>query len=63
MGSNELGAETREEVSTGVSAGTDTQLELTVSGGKKQETTNKTNDDIRKEKNKAEFLQKNKIDK
>lgn len=60
MGSNELGAETREEVSTGVSAGTDTQLELTALGGKKHKST-KTNDDIQKEKNKKEFLRKNKV--
>lgn len=64
MGSNELGDETREEVSTGVSSGTDTQLKLTALGGKKQKETNKTNDDIqKKKKNKAEFLEKNKIDK
>lgn len=62
MGSNELGDETREEVSTGVSAGTDTQLEITALGSKKQKETNKNNDDIQKEKNKEEFVRKNKID-
>jgi len=35
MGSNELGSETQEESPTGVSAGTDTQLEITALGGKK----------------------------
>ncbi len=60
MGSNELGEETNEEVRTGVSSGTDTQLELTALGGKKHKT-EKTNDDIRKEKNKEEFLRKNKV--
>lgn len=63
MGSNELGSETREEVVTGISAGTDTQLKITALGGKMQKGKNKTNDDIQKEKNKEEFLQKNKIDK
>lgn len=62
MGSNELGDETREEVSTGGSSGSDTQLELTALGGKKKKEPNNTNDDIQKDKNKAEFLQKNKTD-
>ncbi len=35
MGSNEVGSETKEEAPTGVSAGTDTQLEITALGGKK----------------------------
>ncbi len=35
MGSNELGSETQEELPTGVSAGTDTQLEITALAGKK----------------------------
>ncbi len=35
MGSNEVGTETREPASTGVSAGTNTQLEKTALGGKK----------------------------
>ncbi|MGN6530344.1 MAG: hypothetical protein ACTHK0_01145 [Ginsengibacter sp.] len=43
MGSNELGSETREEVHTGVSAGTDTQLFLAAAGGKKHKK-NKAND-------------------
>lgn len=61
MGSNELGTETIEERSSGVSAGTDTQLNLTALGGKKQYSKAKTDDDIRKEKNKEEFLRKNKV--
>lgn len=35
MGSNELGSETSEEVHTGVSAGSDTQLHITALAGKK----------------------------
>lgn len=35
MGSNEVGTETKEQVHTGVSAGTDTQLQMTALGGKK----------------------------
>lgn len=35
MGSNEVGSETQEEAPTGVSAGTDTQLQITALGGKK----------------------------
>ncbi len=65
MGSNELGTETREEVPTGVSAGTDTQLFLTAAGGKKHK--NKTNDDKQTEKkrsaeNENEFLEVNETD-
>jgi hypothetical protein len=44
MGSNELGTETREEVPSGVSAGTNTQLFLTAAGGKKHKK-KKENDD------------------
>ena len=62
MGSNELGTETDEEYSSGVSSGTDTQLHLTVLGGNKHNKHHKTNNDIRKEKNLAEFLERNKID-
>ena len=62
MGSNELGIETDEEYSSGVSSGTDTQLRLTALAGKKHNKNHKTNDDIQKEKNKAEFLERNKID-
>lgn len=62
MGSNELGTETDEEYSSGVSSGTDTQLHLTALGSKKHNKHQKTNDDIRKERNKAEFLERNKID-
>jgi len=61
MGSNELDEDTREEIHTGISSGTDTQLELTALGGKKKASKNKTNDDIQKEKNKEEFLRKNKV--
>lgn len=35
MGSNELGSETSEEIHTGVSAGSDTQLHITALAGKK----------------------------
>lgn len=63
MGSNQLGEETTENESAGVSAGTDTQLELTAAGGKKHHKTQETvEEDLRKEKNKAEFLAKNKVD-
>lgn len=45
MGSNELGAETREDRQTGgLSSGTDTQLELTALGGKKNKQKKKIND-------------------
>lgn len=62
MGSNALGTETVEEVSTGISAGTNTQLNLTVLGGKKRKGKPNTADDLRREKNKEEFLARNKID-
>ena len=62
MGSNDLGTETDDEYS-GVSAGSDTQLMLTALGGKKHRATHETNDDDKeKEKNKAEFLERNKVD-
>jgi hypothetical protein len=44
MGSNDLGTETNEEVPTGVSAGSDTQLFLAAAGGKKHNK-KKANDD------------------
>ena len=63
MGSNDLGTEIDEEYS-GVSAGSDTQLMLTALAGKKHSATHETNDDDKeKEKNKAEFLERNKVDK
>lgn len=62
MGSNELGTETTEEKNSGISSGTDTQLHLTALGGKKPNRKHKSNDDIQKEKNKSEFLKRNKID-
>ncbi len=46
MGSNEVGSETREEASTGVSAGTDTQLEITALGGKKHKDHKKSGDHL-----------------
>jgi hypothetical protein len=46
MGSNDLGTETPEELPTGISAGTDTQLFLTAAGGKKHKK-NKENDDTK----------------
>jgi len=66
MGSNELGPETREEVHTGVSAGTDTQLFLTAAGGKKHKK-NKANDDKTTENNmntedESEFLEVDETD-
>lgn len=62
MGSNELGTETNEGEYSGVSAGSDTQLHLASAGGKKHTEQNKTNDDLEKEKNKAEFLERNQTD-
>jgi len=66
MGSNELGSETHEEVHTGVSAGTDTQLFLTAAGGKKHKK-NKMNDDKQTEDNRniedeSEFLEVDETD-
>lgn len=62
MGSNQLGEETTENESAGVSAGSDTQLKLTAAGGKKHKAKNDTKEDMQKEKNKAEFLARNKTD-
>lgn len=62
MGSNKLGEETNEIESAGVSAGSDTQLMITALGGKKHKRKLDPNDEKEKEKNKAEFLARNKID-
>jgi len=62
MGSNKLGEETDEIESSGVSAGTDTQLMITALGGRKHKHKSDAKDDERKEKNKAEFLARNKTD-
>lgn len=62
MGSNKLGEETDEIESSGVSAGTDTQLMITALGGKKHKHINESKEDKEKEKNKEEFLARNKID-
>jgi hypothetical protein len=62
MGSNKLGEDTTENESSGVSGGTDTQLEITAAGGKKHHESHKSIDDLKKEKNKAEFLARNKTD-
>lgn len=61
MGSNELGDETSEEVSTGISAGTDTQLMITVLGGKKHKKDENINDDesvVKKVDNESEFVER-----
>ncbi len=65
MGSNELGTETNEKVSTGVSAGTDTQLHLTAAGGKKHKKNKNINDDEKVVKNangESEFLEADETD-
>ncbi|MGN6249382.1 MAG: hypothetical protein ACTHNG_13600 [Ginsengibacter sp.] len=54
MGSNEVGSETREEAPTGVSAGTDTQLEITALGGKKHKKKGNGSEDIVTDKNVAD---------
>jgi hypothetical protein len=56
MGSNELGAETNEEVSTGISAGTDTQLKLAALSGRKRKKDKNTNDDEVSETSESESL-------
>ena len=63
MGSTELGEETEEIESSGVSAGTDTQLMITALGGNKHKHKNESKEDDRKEKNKEEFLARNKVGK
>ena len=62
MGSNKLGEATDEIESSGVSAGTDTQLMITALGGKKHGHKNESKDDKEKEKNKTEFLARHKTD-
>jgi hypothetical protein len=62
MGSNELGEETDVIESAGVSAGPDTQLMITALGGKKHRRNLDPDDEKEKEKSKAEFLARNKID-
>lgn len=51
MGSNKLGTETNEERSSGVSAGSDTQLKLTALGGRKHEKGKNDNDRDKARKN------------
>jgi hypothetical protein len=59
MGSNEVGAETSSDASTGVSAGTDTQLHLAASGHKhKKDNETEQNKDI----NDDELVVKNQHD-
>ncbi|MEP6626625.1 MAG: hypothetical protein ABJA32_01530 [Ginsengibacter sp.] len=66
MGSNELGRETSEEIHTGVSAGSDTQLHITALAGNKHKKKQKTaSDDILGAKNNTTeggFLQSDKTD-
>ena len=56
MGSNELGAETNEELSTGISAGTDTQLKLAALSGKKHKKDKNSSEGEASESNQSEFL-------
>jgi len=65
MGSNKLGTETNEERSLGVSAGSDTQLELTALGGRKhKKEKNKKNDENteRNVSNDPKFLEADQTD-
>ncbi len=65
MGSNELGNETIEEASTGVSAGTDTQLHLAALSGKKHKKNKNINDDeevVKNKSGKSEFLKSDETD-
>lgn len=66
MGSNELGSETSEEIHTGVSAGSDTQLHITALAGKKHKKEhNKINDDelvIKNDDTKKGFLEADQTD-
>ncbi len=69
MGSNELGTETNEDVPTGVSAGTDTQLHMaalsTEKNAKKEENKKNINDDeivIRNAEGESKFLEANETD-
>ena len=61
MGSNKLGAETNEEASTGISAGTDTQLKLAALSGKKHKKDKNTKDEV-SETNESEFLSSDNTD-
>ncbi|HEY5463356.1 MAG TPA: hypothetical protein VIJ95_08870 [Hanamia sp.] len=51
MGSNKLGTETNEERSSGVSAGSDTQLKLTALGGRKHKKEKHKNNDEKSGRN------------
>ncbi|MDQ6902334.1 MAG: hypothetical protein M3139_04885 [Bacteroidota bacterium] len=63
LGSNELGTETNDtHLESGISAGTDTQLHLAAKSGNKHNKSNNDADDLRKEKNKEEFLKLNESD-
>ena len=63
LGSNELGTETNDtHLESGISAGTDTQLHLAAESGNKRKKKNNEADDLRKEKNKEEFLELNNTD-
>jgi hypothetical protein len=63
MGSNELGTETNEPRQTGgISAGTDTQLHLTASGGKKNKKQKKIEEDKKKIDKEAEFFEVDETD-
>jgi hypothetical protein len=66
MGSNELGRETSEEIHTGVSAGSDTQLHITALAGKKHKKKHKNanEDESGTKDNTTEkgFLQSDKTD-
>ena len=66
LGSNELGTETSDtHPESGVSAGTDTQLHLTASGGKKHKKNKNINDDEKVVKNKngeKKFLRSDETD-
>ncbi|HSV12459.1 MAG TPA: hypothetical protein VLI68_16900 [Hanamia sp.] len=63
MGSNELGTETNEPRQTGgLSAGTDTQLHLTASGGKKNKKQKKIEEDKKKIDKEAEFFEVDETD-
>lgn len=66
MGSNELGTETSEEIHTGASAGSDTQLHMTALAGNKHKKKQKNiNDDelvVKNSTTKEGFLQSDKTD-
>ena len=65
MGSNELGRTTSEEIHTGVSAGTDTQMHIAALGAKKHKKDKNVNDDERVVKNaegNSKFLESDETD-